>query len=140
MGAEYQVRDLMTKEVVTLNRNDKLSVADDVMHLGRIRHLPVLDDDSGVVVGIISQRDLFRGALARWLGYGEYAQQKLAKQLVVQEVMTHDVVTTEAAAAIEDAAKVMLERKIGCLVVLEEGRLVGILTEGDFVKAFAHLG
>ena len=46
------------------------------MNLGRIRHLPVLDDDGQQLVGIVSQRDLFRGALAKALGYGRYAQRK----------------------------------------------------------------
>jgi CBS domain-containing membrane protein len=64
------VQDIMTSEVTTLKRNEKLTIADDVMQLGRIRHLPVLDDDEQEVVGIVSQRDLFRGALAQALGYG----------------------------------------------------------------------
>jgi CBS domain-containing protein len=137
MAAGSSVRDFMTKEVATLGRNDKLTIADDVMKLGRIRHLPVLDDEDEEVVGILSQRDLFRGALARCLGYGEHAQQKLLAQLVVKEVMTTEVETIHPDALLEDAARLMLERKIGCLVVVESERLVGILTESDFVAAFA---
>lgn len=61
------VADLMTKEVVTLVANDTLNVADDVMSLARIRHMPVVDED-GLVVGLISQRDLFRGhSRERWV-------------------------------------------------------------------------
>ena len=131
-----RVRDLMTAEVTSLGRNDALSIADDVMRLGRIRHLPVLDDD-GELVGIVSQRDLFRGALARALGYGAHAQQKLLGQLLVKEVMTGDPVTIGPDAPLADAARLMLQRKIGCLVVVEDGRLAGILTESDFVKRFA---
>ena len=71
-----RVRDVMTPDVTTLKRNDKLALADEIMHLGRIRHLPVLDDD-GQVVGLVSQRDPFRGALARALGYGRHAQRKV---------------------------------------------------------------
>ena len=63
MDASMRVQDLMSTDVATLQRNDKLSIADDVMRLGRIRHLPVVDED-GRVVGVLSQRDLFRGALA----------------------------------------------------------------------------
>jgi CBS domain-containing protein len=127
----------MSSELTTLRRNDSLTIADQVMHLGRIRHMPVLDDE-GQVVGIVSQRDLFRGALARALGYGAHAQQKLLGQLVVKEVMTNDPVTIGPDAPLAEAARLMLERKIGCLVVVEEGRLVGILTESDFVKRFAE--
>ena len=135
MGKTLRVRDLMTPEVTTLRRNDTLSIADDVMHLGRIRHMPVVDDD-GLIVGIVSQRDLFRGSLARALGYGAHAQQKLLGQLVVKEVMTNDPVTIGPDAPLAEAARLMLQRKIGCLVVVEDGRLAGILTESDFVKRF----
>jgi CBS domain-containing protein len=137
MSKPQRVRDLMTKEVTTLRRNDKLSIADDVMRLGRIRHLPVLDDEEQVV-GIVSQRDLFRGALARALGYGAHAQQKLLGQLLVKEVMTNDPTTIAPDAPLAEAARVMLKGKIGALVVIEDGRLVGILTEADFVRRFAE--
>ena len=63
-----RVRHVMTSEVTTLKRNDKLTLADDIMNLGRIRHLPVLDDDEKELVGLVSQRDLFRGTLAKALG------------------------------------------------------------------------
>jgi CBS domain-containing protein len=131
-----QVRDLMTTQVATLELNDKLKLADDVMRLGRIRHMPVLDDE-GAIVGIVSQRDLFRGALARCIGYGEFAQQKLLDQLIVKEVMSTGVATVQPTAPLEEAARMMVERKIGCVVVAEEGRLVGILTESDFVRLYA---
>jgi CBS domain-containing membrane protein len=137
MSKPQRVRDLMTSEVTTLNRNDKLTIADDVMRLGRIRHLPVLDEEQQVV-GIVSQRDLFRGALARALGYGAHAQQKLLGQLVVKEVMTNDPMTVAPDTPLAEAARLMLKQKIGALVVIEGGRLAGILTEADFVRCFAE--
>jgi CBS domain-containing protein len=130
----------MSAEVATVRRNDKLAIADDLMSLGRIRHTPVLDDEGDEVVGILSQRDLFRGALARAVGYGGHAQQKLLNLLVVKDVMTTDPVTTTPDAPLADAARTMLERKIGCLPVLEGGKLVGILTESDFVRLALRKG
>jgi CBS domain-containing membrane protein len=64
MMEELSVQDVMTTGPTTLKRNEKLTLADDVMQLGRIRHLPVIDDDEGKLIGIVSQRDLLRGALA----------------------------------------------------------------------------
>jgi CBS domain-containing membrane protein len=133
-----RVRDVMTPDVTTLKRNDKLTLADDIMHLGRIRHLPVLDDDGQQVVGVVSQRDLFRGALARALGYGRRAQRKVLDTLSVKEVMTSDVITTTPDTPLVEAARVLAERKMGCLPVAKDGRLVGILTEGDFVAMVAR--
>jgi CBS domain-containing protein len=126
----------MSPEVTSLHHNDALVIADDVMRLGRIRHLPVLDDDERLI-GIVSQRDLFRGALARALGYGTHAQQKLLGQLIVKEVMTTDPFTIAPDASIAEAAALMLQHKIGCLVVMEGEKLVGLLTEADFVAAMA---
>jgi CBS domain-containing membrane protein len=126
------VGDLMTSDVQTLGRNDELSVADDLMAQRRIRHLPVLDED-GTLVGIVSQRDMFRGALARALGYGTSAQQRLLTLLAVKEIMTTDVITVRPDAPIVTAAALMLQHKVGCLPVIAAGRLVGIVTESDFV-------
>ena len=137
---ELRVRDVMTKEVTTLKRNDKLTLASDIMQLGRIRHLPVLEDDGVRLGGILSQRDLFRGALARALGYGQHAQRKMLDSLFVKEVMTTDVIATSPDTPLIDAARVLMERKIGCLPVIESGRLVGILTEADFVAMFVRKG
>lgn len=64
---ELRVRDVMTADPTTLKRNDKLTLADDIMRLGRVRHLPVVDDDGEILVGIVTQRDLFRDALAQAL-------------------------------------------------------------------------
>ncbi len=137
---EPRVRSIMTSDVTTLKRNDKLTLADDIMHLGRIRHLPVLDDDGQQLVGMVSQRDLFRGALAHALGYGQHAQRKVLDALFVKEVMSSDVITTTPDTPLVEAARVLMERKIGCLPVLEDGRLVGIVTEGDFVAMVARRG
>lgn len=132
-----RVRDLMTQKVVTLNPNDKLATAEDVMRLGRIRHMPVLDDDDELV-GIVSQRDLFHNGLLKALGYGARAAHKARENLLVKEAMTTNVLTTTPDTLLVVAAQQMLTNKIGCLVVVEAGELVGILTESDFVKLGAR--
>jgi len=128
-----QVRDAMTTDVATIHRNESLLVADDVMRLGRIRHLPVVDDD-GALAGIVSQRDLFHSGLLRALGYGQHAKQQALQLLELKEAMKTEVVTIEPGAPLVEAAKLMLARKIGCLVVVEGSKIVGILTESDFVR------
>jgi CBS domain-containing membrane protein len=129
---KIEVRELMTPVVRTLRRNDQLTIADELMRAQRIRHLPVLDED-GEVCGVVSQRDLFRGALAKALGYGETAQHKLRSLLLVKEVMSTHVVTIGPHEPLANAARLMLEHKIGCLPVVDAGRLLGILTESDFL-------
>jgi CBS domain-containing protein len=130
------VADLMSTDVRTLGRNDSLTLADDVLRMERIRHLPVLDDNDQLV-GILSQRDLFRSALARVLGYGEHAQKALLANLLVKDVMTNDPVTVAPKASLAEAAQRMLDAKIGSLPVVDDGSLEGILTEADFIRFFA---
>ena len=132
------VRDVMTKDVATLGRNESLTVADDVMRLGRIRHLPIVDSE-GDLAGIVSQRDLFHSGLLRALGYGTHAKQQALSLLVLKEAMKTDVVTISPDAPLAQAAKTMLDRKIGCLVVTEGKKIVGIITESDFVKLAAQV-
>jgi CBS domain-containing membrane protein len=132
-----RVRDLVSRAVKTLARNDKLLMADTLMRSARIRHLPVLDDD-GRLVGIVSQRDLFFNALVRALGFGSTARDRLLDTIVVKEVMTENVVTTTPEAEIAQAAQVMVDRKIGCLPVVDADVLVGILSESDIVSAVAR--
>ncbi len=131
------VADLMTKEVATLQRHDQLSIADDVMKLGRVRHLPVLGED-GELAGVISQRDLLHGSLASILGYGDAARSKLLATILVKDAMTTAPITTTPETSISEAARIMTENKIGCLPVMKDTSLVRILTESDFVRL--HLG
>ena len=89
------------------------------MQLGRIRHMPVLDE-RGDLVGIVSQRDLFHNALLKAMGYGTHATDKLREMYLVKEAMTEPVITIGANAPLADAAQLMLEHKIGALVVLDD--------------------
>ena len=128
-----RVSDLMSTDAVTLQRNEKLALAEEAMKKTGIRHLPVIDE-SGKVCGILSQRDLFRGALLKALGYGGYLEDKMLDTIVVKEAMVNDVITTAPEATIQQAARTMIEHKIGCLPVVINGELQGILTEEDFMR------
>jgi len=131
-----KVKDIMVRDVATLDLNDELSLADDIMKLGRIRHLPVVDE--GRLVGIMSQRDLFKASLASAMGFGEKAKREFMKTVAVKEVMVDEVITISPEASVEEAGKVMLEKKIGCLPVIEEGSLVGLITETDILRHYVE--
>jgi len=134
--AELKVADVMTPDPRTVGRNDSLDHADAVMTAGGFRHLPVLDED-GLLTGVVSGRDMFKGALARALGYGSTAQQKVLSTLLVKEVMSGSPVTTTPAVPLVTAAKLMRERRIGCLPVVDGQRLVGMLSESDVLAVVA---
>jgi CBS domain-containing protein len=126
------VREIMAKNPVTLDRNETLDLAESIMDLGRIRHMPVIED--GKLVGIVSQRDMFRSALITSLGFGRKTTGALIKTIKIKEIMTEKVVTISPEASVKEAARQMMEKKIGCLPVLEGDRLVGIVTETDMLQ------
>ena len=129
-----KVRDIMVKEVATLDINDELSLANDIMRLGRIRHLPVVD--GGRLVGIVSERDLFRSSLAQALGYGTKTTREIMKTLSIKDVMVPEVVTIAPDAEACEAVQLMLDKKIGCVPVVDNHRLVGLITETDILVQY----
>jgi CBS domain-containing protein len=126
------VRDIMTSDVTTLGRNDSLQLVRDIMTLGRVRHFPVIDDNK--IVGVVSQRDLYKASLGSVMKYGEKAQRAFMEGIAVKEVMSEPVITIAPHASVKEAARLMIEKKVGCLPVLEGPKLVGIVTETDMLK------
>ncbi len=131
------VRDLMQTEVVTLDAKDHLDLADSLMRLGRIRHMPVLSD--GKLVGILSQRDLFRAGISTVLHLRPSAEREWLAKIPVREVMTSPVITARPDMSVREAVQLMLDHKIGCLPVVEKGELVGLLSETDCLRYLARL-
>jgi len=129
-----KVREIMVKEVATLDINDELSLANDIMRLGRIRHLPVVDGSR--LAGIISERDLFRSSLAQALGYGTKASRDLMKDLHIKDIMVSEVTTVSPETNLCAAVQIMVDKKIGCLPVVENERLVGLITETDILVQY----
>jgi CBS domain-containing protein len=133
-----KVRDIMTTEPVTVAEDDRLDLAEDIMVLARIRHLPVVH--AGTVVGVLSQRDLFRAAASSALQLRRVAQQEWLGKIAVRSVMSAPPVTTSADTDIREAVDVMLTARIGCLpVVGTGGRLMGLVSETDCLRALKRI-
>ncbi len=131
--SSLRVRDLMTEKVYSVRPGDDLARLVDLMDDIHVRHVPVVDDDR-VIVGLVSQRDLVREVLHASRALPFSATREMLKHKNVRSIMTTDVETVEPDAKIEEAGQIMLDNKLGCLPVAEGDRLVGILTEADFVK------
>jgi len=129
-----KVRGIMTTEVVTLKVDEELSLASDIMTLARIRHLPIVEGDR--LVGIISQRDLFKASLASVIDYDYQVARTHLKTVTIKEIMVKDIVTIAPDATIHEAGRIMLEKKIGCLPVIEDNALVGMVTESDIMEFY----
>ena len=129
------VRDLISnRKLQTVFPDDSLQIVNQIMFENRIRHLPVVDREDSRLVGIISHRDLVRHALFATDELPAYAEDDLLAKTKVHFVMIRDVETIDIDTDIQEAATVLLENKFGCLPVMEDGQLTGILTESDFVK------
>ena len=131
-----KISELMTRDVETLDRNDTLSLAEDLMKMKRIRHLPVTDN--GELAGIISQRDMFHAGLSTAMGFGMKAKGDFLKAVLVKEIMTDKVITIGSGADVKAAAQLMLKKKIGCLPVVNNGELVGLISESDVIRIVAE--
>jgi CBS domain-containing protein len=90
------------------------------------------------VVGILSQRDLFRSALVKAMGFKPEEQKDLLKTLHIQEVMSKPAITVTREATVKQAARLMMEKKIGCLPVVDGEILVGLVTETDILRYVAE--
>lgn len=128
-----KVRELMTEKVYSIQPDEDLSRLVELMGDLHIRHVPVVDDE-GDVIGLVSHRDLLKSVLyaADEISYSD--MREALQEIPVSDVMIPDVETIEPDASIEEAGNIMIDNKMGCLPVVENDKLVGILTESDFVK------
>jgi len=125
------VGELMTRDLVTLKETQNLGIADELLRLHRIRHLPVVRD--GKLVGLITHRDLLKAAAQK-------RQDPASHALWAADIMNREVRTVRPDTSLREAVKVMLDNKFGCLpVVGDNGNLLGILTEADLVRYARHL-
>jgi acetoin utilization protein AcuB len=115
-----RVADRMTANPVTVTANDTLGKAKALMDAGGFRRLPVVEGDK--LVGIITERDLRSHA-----GYLEATR--------VNGAMTPAPMTVPSHSSVQDAARLMLEHKVGGMPVVDNGRLVGIVTTSDLLRA-----
>ncbi len=125
----------MQGEVVTLKVDDALDLADDIMRLGRIRHMPVVVNNR--LAGILSQRDLFRAAISSVLEFEPGPQREWLSKIEVRHVMTRHVETARETTPLRHAVATMLEKRIGCLPVVGGAagdEIVGLVSETDCLR------
>jgi acetoin utilization protein AcuB len=130
------VRSRMTEDVITVTPDTTLAQALGFARTHGIRHLPVLQDRQ--LVGIVTDRDLRLAMPPIWADRNGELQQAL-HQRTVGELMITELITTSPDLPVEEAGKLFYEKRIGCLPVLEDGELIGILTETDLLRAFVEL-
>lgn len=127
------VSDLMTKEVFTLKKEDTLAAAKSLMELGRIRHIPIVDKENNFV-GLVTHRDILAATISKLAEIDEETQKEIDASIPVCEIMRTDVLVVSPSLPLKEAASLLLKHKYGCLPVVVNNKLVGILTEADFLS------
>jgi acetoin utilization protein AcuB len=130
------VRDVMQTSVVTVTPETTLPEATRLASRRGIRHLPVLED--GKLVGILSDRDLKRAMASPATSLEAHELTYLLDRLTIRQLMTRAVIVIGPMFPIEDAARLMVQEKIGALPVTDGDRLVGIVTETDVLSLFVR--
>ena len=127
----------MTPNPYTLQPRDTLAALYDLMDAHRVRHVPIVDGD-GELVGLLTHTDLAMAALGSLSDLPLSQERDLLQRRKIREVMVTEVETVEPDTPLAEAAAILFDNKIGCLPVVEGSRLVGILTESDFVRRFVE--
>ena len=130
------VRNYMTREILTLTPGGLCRDALRVFQKERIRHAPVVED--GNLVGVVSERDLLR-LLPGSIAESEREAATEVEEPLVRQAMTHSPLTVGTNTWLEDAARILIDARVGCLPVLQDKRLVGIVTADDLFQALVDV-
>lgn len=131
------VRDRMTPKPVTVTSDTSVRDALSIVRANRFRHLPVVDQN-GKLVGIVTEKDLVYAAPTPTTTLSVVEVNYILSRLSVARVMKTQVITVEPDLPIEEAARIMVDYRIGCLPVLENGELVGIISDTDIFRVFVE--
>jgi len=131
------VMDVMTRNVVTIHKTDTLATALNAMQEFNTRHLVVIEAN-GDLVGIVSDRDCKLGEKSPFVTYDADTAQAHAEKILVERLMSNTPEWIDMRSSVEEAAGVMVDKRISCLPVIHDKQVVGILTSTDLLKVLAE--
>jgi len=131
------VKDRMSKKVITIDEDTTIMKALTIMKDNGVRRLPVIKDQK--ITGIVTDRDLKEATPSKATSLDVHEIYRLLSEIKVKDIMSRDLLTIRPDESIEKAAMLMLKRKISGLPVMEEGGLVGIITETDIFRALVDI-
>lgn len=131
-----KVEDMMTRNPHTLSQSHTLRDAKDMMEALDIRHIPVVDANTHLQ-GLVTQRDILAAQESSLLQ--SEAEQSVTLDTPLEEMMHTNIMTAQPRAGLKESAIYMQKHKVGCLPVVEQGHLVGIITDSDFVTIAINL-
>jgi len=133
------VSDIMISNVLTVNVSDSIHHARMILKDRSIRHLPVVDEETGYFVGLLTQRSLLNHAFNIVEKFGMSGLEKREQRTQVKDIMSTDSITVEPCVGLVSVGELFIIKKVSCLPVVEDKVLKGIVTSVDFVKLALHL-
>ena len=131
----FTIEEVMTTELITISPSTNLAEARNLMQENRIHHLPVVDENNDLV-GLLTLTDVLAATDSRLRDDDSRIH---ARDIHVRDVMVTDVITVDARASLRQAALFIEKHKIGCLPVVRDRKLMGIITDTDFVAVAINL-
>ena len=131
------VRDFMTKDVTTLQDTDSLLDARMVFVRSSFRHLPVLNGRK--IVGIVTEHDIRQHSPSLLTGVDQEEYNRVLETTPITRAMTKEPVTVVPEQPVFEAAQLLYSRRFGCLPVVENGELVGIVTTSDMLRLLVQI-
>lgn len=128
------VEEIMKTDIFSMKPNDRIELACHLIHEKRIRHIPIVDEKNQVI-GIISDRDI--RDISPSILHSEEHLEDLQKP--IGSIMTEDVITAHPLDFVEEISAIFYEHQIGCLPIVSEGKLVGIVTETDMLHTLVRV-
>lgn len=133
MKKRIPISEIMTKNIIALNRTDDLETAEKLFKQHNIRHIPVVTGN--IIIGMISYTDLLRISFADAVSEdGNEVDTVVFNMFTIDQVMTKNLVTVNANTTIKEVAKILAEREFHALPVVNDGDLVGIVTTTDLIN------
>jgi acetoin utilization protein AcuB len=132
------VGDRMTKRPVTISEDASIDRGLELMRSEKVRRLPVLGKHDKLV-GIVSEKDLLYASPSPATSLSIYEIPYLLSKIKMRDIMTREVITVTENTPLEEAARIMADRKVGGLPVMRDDKLVGIITETDMFKIFLEM-
>nr|WP_321411739.1 CBS domain-containing protein [uncultured Allomuricauda sp.] len=133
MKNSVPVSEIMTKKLVTLTTNDDLVTAEQLFKKHHIRHIPIVEGD--IIKGMLSYTDLLRISFADAVDeHEEYVDTIVYNMFTIPQVMVNDVVSVTSVTSIRDVAHFLSKKEFHALPVVDDGKLVGIVTTTDLIN------
>ncbi|MFC1837054.1 CBS domain-containing protein [Thermodesulfobacteriota bacterium] len=133
-----KVKDIMTAEVFVLHATQTLELVRSLMRIKHVRHVPIVEPDN-TFVGLMTHRDLLAQTISHLAEVEDDEQEYLDRHIHIMNIMKTDIVTVEPEMDVCEAITLLLNHKYGCLPVVSDTKLVGIVTEADFMKLTLNL-